>query len=287
MKLLIIVLALLALRYIHIGRSERRYAWLVDTVGRWLQWLQARGIQNISFLILLVVSPFLLFIYGIEAVSHLKFFSVLWVVANLFLFWFMLWPVPPEQLAVEGFTLNPGEKLHEEVLISQQGEILQANYSRDLSRNYSKKLLIEANQNTFAVIFWFIVLGIYGAVLYRVINLLYRRAELFATSSEFKILVTLLQQCIDWIPSRLVALGYVLAGDFVPGFQTWLQYAGKSIASNNDLLANTGLKAAGYDPENNQTADAEENRCLCRLMDRTLIVWLFLIAILVIGHWMY
>jgi len=92
---------------------------------------------------------------------------------------------------------------------------------------------------------------------------------------------------IDWIPARLVAFGYVLVGDFVPSFQKWRQYAKKDLTFNDALLANTGLAAAGYDPEDFKKADQEENRTLYRLIDRTLIIWLFLIAIMVIGRLMY
>jgi AmpE protein len=285
MKLLIIVLALLAARYLHIGRSEQRYSSLLKITSKWLSWLQGKGIKNISVLLILLVLPYLIFIYGLEFLTHAWLFGFFLFLFNLVLFWFILWPIPSEQLKVEGFDAPAQDKQSEKIIINNQGEILKADASSGTNFNQAKKILIEANQNTFAVIFWFMVFGIYGALIYRIINLLYRNSLSLNSMPEFKMLLNLLQQCIDWIPARLVSLGYVLAGDFVPGFQAWRQYAHKGLNANDDILTKTGFNTSGYNPDKS-TAQSKENHILYRLVDRTLIVWLFLLAVMVLAQYM-
>ncbi|HSN53013.1 MAG TPA: regulatory signaling modulator protein AmpE, partial [Woeseiaceae bacterium] len=91
---------------------------------------------------------------------------------------------------------------------------------------------IQANNRLFAVIFWFVLLGPLGplgAWAYRVTDLVRRRAVFqagrqegdVATIGALRDAAVALHGLLAWIPARLTAIGYAVAGHFDAALAAW------------------------------------------------------------------
>lgn len=80
----------------------------------------------------------------------------------------------------------------------------------------------EGLRRWFGVIFWFAVLGIVGAFLYRIGDWLVN--EEHRLSDEQKGLFTRLQQIMDWPVAQLMTLSLAIATDFDSVYTAWKQY---------------------------------------------------------------
>lgn len=95
------------------------------------------------------------------------------------------------------------------------------------TQQVEEAVCIQANNRLFAVVFWFVLLGPVGAWAYRVTDLIRRRAvfkALRAEGSGNDLLVEaaeLLHAWGAWIPARLTAIGYAMAGAFDGALSAW------------------------------------------------------------------
>ena len=138
----------------------------------------------------------------------------------------------------------------------------------------------QANNRIFGVVFWFVFLGPTGAWLFRVLDLMQRRAVYFACQDsdsgrevDWPLMVEailLLHRLFAWIPSRLLAIGYMLAGSFDGALVAWRDLHTVNSAlfpgPNDQLLGAVGRGAAA-DGEGDVIARA---RVASALVSRTL-----------------
>lgn len=80
----------------------------------------------------------------------------------------------------------------------------------------------QALRRWFGVIFWFAVLGVAGAFVYRVIDWLVSNE--YALSEEQKALFMRMQEIMDWPAAQLMTLSLAIATDFDSVFQAWKKY---------------------------------------------------------------
>ena len=145
-----------------------------------------------------------------------------------------------------------------------------------------KSAFIESHQRTFAVIFWFLVLGIVGAFLYRLVCVLEK--ELDEIHSGFSDSTKDLLNILEWPSSRLMIIGLGLAGSLVHAIEGWRKAEAFSFDVNNDVLTEGGLGSMQYMhgviPDSSKTYWIEE---LKSLLNRTLIIWLAILAIMTLA----
>ncbi len=156
-------------------------------------------------------------------------------------------------------------------------------------------IYVQANNRIFGVVFWFLVLGPAGAWGFRVLDLLRHRAE--AQAGEEGGLpaiaaVRAVHGLLAWIPARLLALGYVLAGNFEDAIESW-RSPGAEVDlpladGTTEIVARVGGAASGRGALD--VGDAVEARDRIRaaraLVLRTLwMIWCPVIAVLTLYDW--
>lgn len=157
---------------------------------------------------------------------------------------------------------------------------------------------VQANNRLFAVVFWFVLLGLLGlgplgAWAYRVTDLIRRRAVFNASRDdasaaslvEIQSAAVLLHGWLAWIPARLTAIGYATAGHFdaalvawrTPGEQTEFTQSQYS----EDLLARVGIGALALHEDDDEDLTQRGIRgatAANRLVFRLLLIWFVIIA---------
>jgi membrane protein required for beta-lactamase induction len=154
-------------------------------------------------------------------------------------------------------------------------------------------VLVQANNRIFGVIFWFMILGPSGAWLFRVGDLMRRRAVfeagresregqphpsyLNATQALFGILA--------WMPARLLAVGYAMAGSFEDAVSDWRGYyedcSDKFFHVNDEVLACAGRGALGELGVATQPA-VRPIQAAMELVNRALLIWVTAISLFTI-----
>lgn len=172
-------------------------------------------------------------------------------------------------------------------------ELLERPSPEDEQTAVAGAVYVQANNRIFGVVFWFIVLGAAGAWLFRVIDLL-RQYAVARTAAEPSGSVPLqarvviqLHWLLAWIPTRLLLVGYTLAGSYEGAVRAWKSAvpdaAGTRSAADAELLVQVGEGAAGLDDEADASAKVQ---AALDLVSRTLwIIWCPILALLTLYDW--
>jgi len=146
-------------------------------------------------------------------------------------------------------------------------------------------IFIVANERLYAVIFWFIVLGPFGAMLYRLVNILkFKYQDVHGAYADS---VRQLNHILNWPSIRLFALGNALAGNMIEAMEAWRVNEDNSLTANETVLISSGFGALHYRPgTDRQENDLDRSywiRATQGLINRTLIVWLTVLGIMTIA----
>lgn len=148
-------------------------------------------------------------------------------------------------------------------------------------------IFVQANNRVFGVLFWFVVLGPAGlgpaaAFLFRISDLM--RREAIAQSGRDDAsggeCAERLHFVLAWLPARLLAVGYALAGSFEDARRGWRERYGtlpaRLLERNDQLLVHVGRAAVGgFGP-----SPAGPAGVALRLVRHALLFWLAIIALL-------
>jgi AmpE protein len=148
----------------------------------------------------------------------------------------------------------------------------------------------EALRRWFGVIFWFAVLGIIGAFLYRMVDWLVN--ENHNLTDDQTGLFTGLLQIMDWPTAQLMTLSLAIATDFDSVFTAWKRYhddQGHGLFEGNNgflLAAARSIVLTGHAARDGYADQIEGPMiCLQQAMDlvwRILGVWLTVLALLLL-----
>ena len=163
--------------------------------------------------------------------------------------------------------------------------------------------LVASHRHVFGVMMWFAAFGAAGAIAYRIAAMLNDRwserdEEKQGSFGEFAARAFTI---MDWVPVRLTALAFAVAGDFMGAVECWREQAqhwrppahGIVLAAAAGAL---GVKLGGelheygtleYRPElgAGDEADTDYMQAAVGLMWRALVLWVFLIALTTIASW--
>lgn len=172
----------------------------------------------------------------------------------------------------------------------------------DLPETLVNTLLIQTHERILGVLFWFIVLGPIGAVLYRLTVVQAGRERQYPRldNPQFSATAMQLHELLAWIPCRLTAISYAIMGSFTHALQAWQsrpetqQPEVEAIAvdaamdvttepASHQLLRRVGLGSLQYD--HNIPAEIFSVREAFGLCSRSVIAWLTLFAMLTLAGW--
>lgn len=159
-----------------------------------------------------------------------------------------------------------------------------------------ESVLENGSDAIFAAIFWFVLLGAPGVVLYRLANTLDAmwgyRTERF---NSFGWAAARIDDGLNWLPAQLTALSYALAGNLRSSLKCWVKQARRWHGINPGVVMASGAGAlrvklggsANYHgtiverPElgcNNEPQVEDIERAI-RLIYKSLVIWILVIAI--------
>lgn len=157
--------------------------------------------------------------------------------------------------------------------------------------------VLSAHRRVFGVFAWYSLLSAFGfgpagAVLYRL-------AEYFSVvvarptspnrllmSQMLKTTVAQAWGVVDWIPSRITALGFAFMGSFEEAIDRWRKYEQARPGDNDGILlaATAGALNVQLAPDDLQgaapLAQTEHLRALVGLVWRTVVMWMVILALL-------
>ena len=156
-------------------------------------------------------------------------------------------------------------------------------------------VFVQANNRLFGVLFWFALAGPLGAVTFRVTDLLRREAiaraqrpDASPAAARISELCQRLHGIVAFVPARLLALSYGIAGSFEESFTGWRGYlAAESdhfFDANDRLLLHAGQGALGARWEG-AADESERTGAALALTEAAFYVWLAVFALLTVPAW--
>lgn len=131
-----------------------------------------------------------------------------------------------------------------------------------------------------AVLFWFVFLGVPGAVLYATVRTIADWAfndKEHPLRAHRKRLQSVLYW-LDFVPARVASFGFLIIGNFSKGTSCWLKYLLDFKSSNRKVVTSTALAAEEIEVQH--FGCTYEATCMMRLVKRNILFYLVLIALL-------
>ena len=190
-----------------------------------------------------------------------------------------------------------------EVLGRWRGESAQELTAAEVARVAIELGLLRAHTHVFGVIAWFVVLGPLGAAVYRLASILNDRWDRIEAEerSAFSLFAARAFAVIDWVPVRLTAAGFAVAGDFMGAVECWREQAASWRPRSQGILLAAAAGALGVrlggvlhqehgieyraPLGDGDDADVDYMQAAVGLIWRALVLWLFLIALATIASW--
>jgi AmpE protein len=151
-----------------------------------------------------------------------------------------------------------------------------------------------ALRRRFGVLFWFVLLGPAGAVLYRLAQALSFDVHI-DIDARTRAAARRFAEALDWLPAHLMVFAMALVSDFDAVIGAWRRWHASAEHARGQLdpsflgaVAHAGVDAdiqAGDGFAQDVSDPLEELRDAKRVTHRVLAVWLALIAVLVLAGW--
>ena len=208
MALISIILGLFldrTFRHLHDLRDMTWFEFYVQAIQR----LTGKRLPPLQFIIILALPVSLLL--SVQILLHDFFFNLPGFIFGIIIFIYCLGPAclsTDIEAYIHARTLgDEDEALHYAGTIT---DAVASTSPDQQTSDVTRAILHIANERIFATIFWFVILGPFGAMLYRLISELSKQIDFddLAEFSEF------IHAIMAWIPARMLAAGYALTGNF-------------------------------------------------------------------------
>lgn len=188
------------------------------------------------------------------------------------------------------------------LLTEFRGESAAEYNGTEISKVAIEEGLINSHRHVFGVMFWFLILpGPSGALLYRLSTMLEQKwgsqpAEDYGDFGKF---AQKTFHYLDWIPVRLTAMSFAVAGDFEDAVHCWRSQAATWMDPEQGVVLASGAGALGvrlgetlhhhgtisFRPELGLGDDADVNTMASAvgLIWRSLVIWMLVLALMTIA----
>ena len=300
MSVIAIIAALLLEQWRPLGERKAYHALL----ARWANWLEntfnAGETRHGRIAWLVAAAPLVL---GAIALHYLLFwmhplFALAFNIAALYVtlgFRQFSHYFTAIQVAVKAEDLDHAREL----IATWRGEPAQHRTKEEVVRLSIEEALAASHHHVFAVLFWFVLLpGPSGAFLYRLAGFLARR---WKGQGAFGAFAARVNDAMEWPAVRLTAIGFAIVGDFEDAIYCWRTQAAAWREQSLGIVLAAGAGAIGVrlgmplaeadgtveprpDLGVGDTADVAFLDSTVGLLWRSLVVWVFLIAILTVAR---
>lgn len=248
MKLLVIIFCLLSERYLLHGISSQRFNWFPDYAKKILEVCGGHPLlKHPMALLACIVLPVFLIVGVLYFALCGLFYGFAGFVMSLIVLYYcfgthnIFYPLTSDK--------------------DMQAPELVASYLADI------------NTQVFALIFWYLIAGPMGALLYRLIALCRDIPELSSPATQ-------VVNILEWLPARLMMLAFLFVGNFQKGFPYFMKHLSASPEQNTKIIGECGVLAlASHEGDVLDLPTAE------RFMEYALIVFLVFIAIFTLAAW--
>ncbi|MBS0376559.1 MAG: regulatory signaling modulator protein AmpE [Proteobacteria bacterium] len=290
MNFVALLLALLAERIAGLGREVREPRALTAYARAAQAFVVRTPRATVALAVLVALLPGVAFAVAIEALGALVHGAVYVVLAALVLYF----SLGPRDLRREVAEYRAAAARGDAAGAARvAGELLDADACQRAGPglgSVGEAVFVQANNRLFGVLFWFALLGPFGALGFRVSDLVRRAALLDAATPgatprtlEVSDACQRVHGVIAFLPARLLALTYGVAGSFEESFAGWRRYLASEsdhfFEANDRLLVHAGRGALGSAWAGAHD-EPERSRAALALVDAALYVWLVGIALL-------
>lgn len=285
MSFLSIIVALLLERFAEPLEHWRRFEWyrgyqrfLSERLGRWQSWNGPVGVVVTVGLPVLAVALILELLSSFAA-------GLLAGLVGIAVLYYSLGPrdLTREVRAYLGLDGEDSERARE----AAAGLGGRAGSEADRDGAVRDEILAGANDRLFGVLFWFLLLGPVGALLYRLAALSGSGQQ--PDESGFGVAAGRLWGILAWLPARLLALTYALAGYFDGALARWRAYREEPpasfVESSPAVLIQAGQGALDVADAQGRP-DGDSVAAALDLYHRALGVWLIALALLTLSGWL-
>ncbi len=163
------------------------------------------------------------------------------------------------------------------------------------ANSIAKGIMHQAYIRTFSVIFWFVILGPIGAVLYRACHTMKQTLPgMNDLGIDFQSGVNSLLEILDWLPARATAFTYALSGNFHDATHEWWNSYDSKDNGNGEgatqILTRAGSGALGLDELHSDDDDpispSTTAEMALAMVLRSITIWVGLLALITITSWL-
>ena len=237
MKFLVIVLCLLAERFLVHQLDLKKFQWFSAYTNVVSQFVNSILVNPIVLLAALVI-PLVLLIGCVSMLLSGLMFGMVGLFLHVIILYYCLGPIN---------AFYP--------------------VSADDSSDEIGEYLINANEQLFGVLFWYLCFGVVGVVTYRLLSL----CKKYTPVASYAVMVF---DILNWIPARITALCYLLVGNFQHGMAIFGQRIVNAPADNGLLLSQCGIAALDSGRGEPLTLGHAQTH-----VEHAALLWVFLLAI--------
>lgn len=190
------------------------------------------------------------------------------------------------------------------LLTEWRGESAAEYNGTEIARVAIEQGLVDSHRHVFGVIFWFLILpGPSGALLYSLAGILEQRwgRQAPQDAGDFGRFTAQMFHYLDWIPVRLTAMSFAIAGDFEDAVYCWRSQAASWLEPEQGVVLASGAGALGvrlgetlhqhgtviFRPDLGLGDDADVNTMTSAvgMIWRALVIWMFVLALITVARW--
>lgn len=286
MKLIILLIVLGLERYFSVGEKLKRFFWFDEYLTRLHQvvgkqsWFKGIGGTLLTIAAIPLIVTFACFL--LKSFSSQSVGMLIWMILSTVILLYCIGPFDIYR-QVQSYLNTQGKHSTSDI----ENQLLDGASATE-SHAITKSIFWQSNQSLFGVLFWFMLFGIFGALLYRCTVLLreaiQRGNKQFASHAAN---VQQIQNVLDWIPVRIFTLFFALVGQFSTSFTYWMENLIAGLNHNRRFISEGGLIALGISQGSKSAGGAEEYQAALSLIDRSLIIFLAIVALFTLGSWIY